>query len=219
MIVLQACAPQTPTPVTQPPPTAGVEATVSETEVPVEDTASRLERLGGYPCPDSDFTCIDVSVPLNHFDPQDARTTDVVFAVLPATGERKGMFVTVIGGPGGSGLMSADNYTSYFDPAIPENFDIVFFDQRGINMSGGLYCIDAAAKYYRSDTDATTPEGEAPFGTGWGEPFDGAQGRELAERVPVVKESRRDASLKARKLGGYEAKRLGGVNAGTPKRF
>ena len=162
MIVLQACAPQTSTPVvvTEAPPTA-VEPTVSETEAPVEDTASRLERLGGYPCPDSEFTCIDVTVPLNHFDPQDTRTTNVVFAVLPATGERKGMFVTVIGGPGGSGLMSADNYTSYFDPAIPENFDIVFFDQRGINMSGGLYCIDAVAKYYRADTDATTPEGEA----------------------------------------------------------
>lgn len=161
MIVLQACAPQTSTPPATTPPTAVVEPTVSETEAPVEDTASRLERLGGYACPDSDFTCIDIEVPLNHFDPQDSRTTKVVFAVLPATGERKGMFVTVIGGPGGSGLMSADNYTSYFDPAIPENFDIVFFDQRGINMSGGLYCIDAAAKYYRSDTDATTPEGEA----------------------------------------------------------
>lgn len=162
MIVLQACAPQTSTPVvvTEAPPTA-VEPTVSETEAPVEDTASRLERLGGYPCPDSDFTCIDVAVPLNHFDPQDTRTTNVVFAVLPATGERKGMFVTVIGGPGGSGLMSADAYTSYFDPRITENFDIVFFDQRGINMSGGLYCIDAAATYYRADTDATTPEGEA----------------------------------------------------------
>jgi pimeloyl-ACP methyl ester carboxylesterase len=160
-LVLQACA----SPATQPPPTdpptAAAEPTVSETEVPAEDTASRLERAGGYPCPDSDFTCIDVTVPLNHFDPQDARTTTVVFAVLPATGERKGMFVTVIGGPGGSGLMSADGYTSYFDPRITESFDVVFFDQRGINMSGGLYCIDAAAKYYRTDTDAATPEDEA----------------------------------------------------------
>jgi pimeloyl-ACP methyl ester carboxylesterase len=161
LIFVQACAaPTTPPPPTTP-PTAVVEPTVSETEAVVEDTATRLERLGGYPCPDSDFTCVDVVVPLNHFDPQDARTTTVVFAVLPATGERKGMFVTSIGGPGGSGLMSADTYTSYFDPRIPENFDIVFFDQRGINMSGGLYCVDAVTKYYRADTNATTPEGEA----------------------------------------------------------
>ncbi len=158
LFLVQACASPTPIPTTQPVPT---ESPVSVTEAPVEeDTASRLERSGGYPCPDSDFTCINISVPLNHFDPQDARTMDVVFAVLPATGERKGMFVTVIGGPGGSGLLSADNYTSYFDPRITENFDVVFFDQRGINQSGGLFCTQATADYYRSDTDATTPEGE-----------------------------------------------------------
>lgn len=160
LIALQACAPQnstsTPEPTTQPAAT-----TVSETETFAQDTAARLEQLGGYPCPDSNFTCVDVSVPLNHFDSQDTRTTNVVFAVLPATGERKGMFVTVIGGPGGSGLMSADGYTSYFDPRLTEHFDIVFFDQRGINQSGGLYCVNAVTKYYSTNTDATTPEGEA----------------------------------------------------------
>ncbi len=161
LILVQACAAPTTPPPSTTPPTVVVEPTVSETEAVVEDTATRLERLGGYPCPDSNFTCINVTVPLNHFDPQDARTTDVVFAVLPATGERKGMFVTVIGGPGGSGLMSADAYTSYFDARLTEHFDIVFFDQRGINQSGGLFCINAAAAYYRSDTDASTPEGEA----------------------------------------------------------
>jgi pimeloyl-ACP methyl ester carboxylesterase len=161
---VQACAPPTAAPTAPPAPTETIPAataTPAVTASPQEDTASRLERLGGYPCPDSDFTCINVSVPLNHFDPQDARTTEVVFAVLPATGESKGMFVTVIGGPGGSGLLSADSYTSYFDPRIPENFDIVFFDQRGINASGGLFCVDAAAEFYRTDMDATTPEGEA----------------------------------------------------------
>lgn len=159
--ILQACASPAQTP-TVTLPTAAVEATVSETEAPMdEDTASRLEGLGGYPCPESDFTCINVSVPLNHFDLSDTRTTNIVFAVLPATGERKGMFITSIGGPGGSGLLSADTYTSYFDPSVLENFDIVFFDQRGINMSGGLFCVDAAAEYYQADTDASTPESEA----------------------------------------------------------
>lgn len=157
VIVLQACAAPTRFAAA---PTAASEPTVGETKVPVEDTASRLERAGGYPCPDSDFTCINIAVPLNHFDPLDSRTTNVVFAVLPAAGERKGMFATVVGGPGGSGLMSADSYASYFDPRILENFDIVFFDQRGVNLSGGLYCANAAAKYYREDAQALTPEGE-----------------------------------------------------------
>lgn len=154
ILLVQACTQQlyTPTPTNEP--------SVDETETPVKDTAARLEELGGAPCADSDFTCLTITVPLNHFDTADTRTIDVVFAVLPATGESKGMFVTVIGGPGGSGLLSAENYTSYFDPSITENFDVVFFDQRGINESNGLYCAQAAADFYREDTDASTTQGE-----------------------------------------------------------
>src|SRR5688572_3892567 len=133
LLITQACASPTPAPTaiptqppTEPPTQAPTEVVI---EAPAQDTASRLEELGGYQCADSDFTCVNVTVPLNHLDPQDTRTIEVVFAVLPASGERKGMFVTVFGGPGGSGLLSADSYTSYFDPRIPESFDIVFFDQ------------------------------------------------------------------------------------------
>jgi pimeloyl-ACP methyl ester carboxylesterase len=164
LLITQACASPTPAPTaiptqppTEPPTQAPTEVVI---EAAAQDTASRLEELGGYQCADSDFTCVNVTVPLNHLDPQDTRTIEVVFAVLPASGERKGMFVTVIGGPGGSGLLSADSYTSYFDPRIPESFDIVFFDQRGVNASNGLYCAQAAADYYRAESDATTPEGE-----------------------------------------------------------
>lgn len=126
-----------------------------------DTTAERLEALGGFPCPDSDFTCVTLTVPLDHFHPDDGRTLDVVFGVLPATGERKGMFVTATGGPGIAGLTSADSYTSSFDPSIPEHFDIVFFDQRGIGQSGGLQCTNAAAMFYTAPWDGTTPEGEA----------------------------------------------------------
>ena len=62
-----------------------------------ETTKQILKRLGGYPCLDSDFTCVTLTMPLDHFNPGDARTIDVVFAVLPATGHRKGMFVTATG--------------------------------------------------------------------------------------------------------------------------
>lgn len=126
-----------------------------------EDTATILDRLGGYPCPNSDFTCVNLTVPLDHFDPTNGETMEVVFAVLPASGERKGMFVTAVGGPGGSGLAVADPYTAAFDPRIPEHFDIVFFDQRGVGASGELACPDAAATYYRADWQARTPEQEA----------------------------------------------------------
>jgi pimeloyl-ACP methyl ester carboxylesterase len=127
---------------------------------PREDTQSILERLGGTPCPDDVFTCVTLAVPLDHFNP-DGRTIDVVFGVVPASGERKGMFVTVTGGPGTAGLQSAYSYTSAFDPSVTENFDIVFFDQRGIGQSGGMQCVRAAANYYLADWDADTPSAEA----------------------------------------------------------
>ncbi len=126
-----------------------------------ESTEDILRALGGTPCPDSDFTCITLTLPLDHVDPGDAGTIDVVFAVLPASGERKGMFVTAVGGPGGSGLAVADTYTAAFDPSIPEHFDVVFFDQRGVSASGGLQCVEAATTFYRAGWDPTTAEGEA----------------------------------------------------------
>ena len=154
------CLPgQTNTPVIPLPPPASTQTSVAE--APRESTDTILARLGGYPCPDSDFTCVKLSVPLDYFDSSNSKTIDVVFAVLPATGERKGMFVTVIGGPGGSGLLAADSYTSTFDPSLTEHFDIIFFDQRGVGASGGLQCAQAAADFYLTEVDTATPEGEA----------------------------------------------------------
>jgi pimeloyl-ACP methyl ester carboxylesterase len=128
---------------------------------PAQSTAEILEQLGGYPCPDSDFTCVKLSVPLDHFAEETSETIDVVFGVLPATGERKGMFVTVTGGPGTTGLASADSYTAAFDPAIPEHFDIVFFDQRGAVQSGNIQCQQAVLTYYSKNQLTETPEQEA----------------------------------------------------------
>jgi pimeloyl-ACP methyl ester carboxylesterase len=116
----------------------------------------------GPACPDSDFTCVTLRVPLDHFNPQDERARDVVFGILPARdpARRKGMFVTVMGGPGVSGLANADAYTAGFDASIRDAFDIVFFDQRGIGRSGGFDCTDAVANYYQTDGRARTPRQE-----------------------------------------------------------
>ena len=125
-------------------------------------TKQLLKQLGGVPCPDgSAFTCVTLTVPVDHFDAANTATLNVVFAVLPARGERLGMFVTATGGPGSSGVAAADYYTEYFDPRIVEHYDIVFFDQRGIALSGGLTCPDAAATYYRSESRSETPQQEA----------------------------------------------------------
>lgn len=135
--------------------------TISTISAQQSSTEDILTDLGGEPCPDSDFTCVTLTVPLNHFDAKDERTIDVVFGMLPATGERKGMFITATGGPGSSGLASADSYVGTFDASVTEHFDIVFFDQRGAYQSGNLQCTNAALTYYETDSDANTPEGEA----------------------------------------------------------
>ena len=162
--LLTACRPATPSPTATIPPTEPAMPAVTEspTALPA-DTAKILEELGGYPCPNSSFTCVDIDIPLDHFNPANSETITVVFGVLPATGESKGMFVTATGGPGYAGLSSADSYTSAFDPSILEHFDIVFFDQRGMGQSGGLQCVNAAVTFYRADWRTDTLENQAAF--------------------------------------------------------
>ena len=124
-------------------------------------TEQLLEDLGGFACYEgSAFTCVTIDVPLNHFDPADTRTIPVVFAVLPAAGERKGMFVTATGGPGTAGVQLADSYSAGFDPGILDAFDIVFFDQRGVGYSGDLTCPTAANVYYQQDFRGLTRKQE-----------------------------------------------------------
>jgi pimeloyl-ACP methyl ester carboxylesterase len=118
-----------------------------------QTTAEKLASLGGYPCPNSNFTCLKLTVPLDHTTPGDKRTIEVVFGVLPATGERKGMFVTATGGPGTSGLETADKYAGDFDSAIKEHYDLVFFDQRGAKQSGNLQCPNALDKFGVADVN------------------------------------------------------------------
>ncbi|HET9906250.1 MAG TPA: alpha/beta fold hydrolase [Anaerolineales bacterium] len=125
-------------------------------------TQDLLDELGGFPCfEDSWFTCVTIEMPLDHFNPSDTRTIPVTFAVLPASGDRKGMFVTATGGPGYSGIASADSYTAAFDPGIAEVFDIVFFDQRGLLLSGDQTCPFAASAYYQQESSGLTSEEEA----------------------------------------------------------
>ncbi len=165
VILLNACANPNPIlPTLSPPPT-------KQPSSPQPETSPPQSEIKEYPCPDTEgFTCVKLTVPLDHFansnpnSNSNSNTIGVVFAIRRATGERserKGMFVTATGGPGASGIAVADSYTAALDPSIPEHFDIVFFDQRGVGASGGLQCIDAVTTFYRADARAETPEQEA----------------------------------------------------------
>ncbi|MBC7876644.1 MAG: alpha/beta fold hydrolase [Anaerolineales bacterium] len=155
-ILSMACQTLMPTPtVTEP---ATIEAPI---EV-VPSNTSVLEALGGSDCEENvELTCVTLQVPLDHFDATNTETIDVVFGVLPASGERYGMFVQAFpGGPGGEGISSA--YWSYFDQAVLEHYDIVYYDQRGLGLSNPLDCPVAYEKdfiSYLTESDTAGKEG------------------------------------------------------------
>ncbi len=123
------------------------------------DMAQKLKALGGKPCSaTSEFICVKISVPLDHFDPTNTQRIKVAFAVRPADGVSKGLYVTATGGPGSSGIASADSYASSFAHGVLDRFDVVFFDQRGMGRSGNIDCPNAMAAYQTSTSNdpATT---------------------------------------------------------------
>jgi pimeloyl-ACP methyl ester carboxylesterase len=108
-------------------------------------------------CPDSGFSCVTLNVLRDHSEAGGERW-EVTFAIQRAlSGTRDGVLVYATGGPGTSGIAVADDYTTYFDPEVPERYDIVFFDQRGIGLSQPLQCPKSSLGWY------TTPE--IPTGT------------------------------------------------------
>jgi pimeloyl-ACP methyl ester carboxylesterase len=117
-------------------------STPEATETPEEDGPGSTSGsdLGGEPCEENEeLTCVTIQVPLDHFDTSNTETLDVVFGILPASGERYGMYLQAFpGGPGGEGISSA--YWSYFPEEVLEHFDIVYYDQRGIGLSSALEC-------------------------------------------------------------------------------
>lgn len=105
-----------------------------------------------------DFSCVVLSVPVDHARPAGEHWA-VTFAVHRAQGERRGVYVTATGGPGSSGLAAADAYTAALPAAIRRDFDVVFFDQRGVGQSQELRCDDAYADYYVPlDTSSSAAE-------------------------------------------------------------
>jgi len=108
---------------------------------PAATTEQTLKRLGGKPCSKTSvFTCVTITVPLDHANPTNGETLDVVFAVRPGRAPTKGLLAYATGGPGSAGIALADERVDEFPAAVRNRFDVVFFDQRGVGRSGGLAC-------------------------------------------------------------------------------
>src|SRR5215211_3981656 len=83
------------------------------------------------------FECADVTVPLNHLDP-DGRTLPIAVNRLRATGRRMGSLLVNPGGPGASGLDLGFAARSVIGSAVRARYDIVGFDPRGVGESNGI---------------------------------------------------------------------------------
>ena len=113
------------------------------------------------PCPDSIFSCITLRVPRDHFA-SSGPTMDVTFALHRATARtRLGILVVATGGPGTSGIAAADRYVEFFDPEIVRDYDLAFFDQRGIGQSSPFQCPDAALAFFATAQMPTIDDASA----------------------------------------------------------
>jgi len=90
---------------------------------------------------DTTVECGTVTVPLDYRNP-DEQTIDIALLRYPAqSGKAKGVLLVNDGGPGSSGV----DFAYYSGPDMIdslglEDFDIVGFDPRGVDRSGGLKC-------------------------------------------------------------------------------
>lgn len=122
---------------------------VGQSEDALTNTDRALKRLGAKSCADNRaFRCVTLKVPLDHFDARNPKTIGVTFAVKPAKGPRRGVMLNIQGGPGYPGIPTADDWGS-IDARIPKEFDVVYFDLRGVGASGAMDCPHAAEKFYK----------------------------------------------------------------------
>ena len=120
--------------------------------------AQKLKAMGGKPCSTtSEFTCVKITVPLDHFDAANTKRIKVAFAVRPADGTSKGLYVTATGGPGSSGIASADSYANSFVQGVLDRFDPLLF-RGGILVDRGepfLACgLDQLSEAHRRSAGA-----------------------------------------------------------------
>jgi pimeloyl-ACP methyl ester carboxylesterase len=132
---------------------------------PTGGTAS-ASTLDWGPCDDPDATdpaleCTTITVPLDYEVPEGG-TIDLALIRLPAEGRREGAVLTNPGGPGASGFeLVALAGGAYQVQMGLERFDIVGFDPRGVDRSGGVRCLTDEqfdASVYLDETPDTPAE-------------------------------------------------------------
>ena len=109
--------------------------------------------------------CATMTVPLDYSAP-DGDTIDIALVRAPASSDREGAVLFNPGGPGGSGFSPIAINGTYLQSALGlEHFDLVGFDPRGVDRSGGIKCVDDAYMDEHAFIDDTpdTPEEQALY--------------------------------------------------------
>lgn len=105
------------------------------------DSGGLAGWLGG-----GDLECAQLSVPVDYADPN-GESLEVAVSRLPSTGDAaQGALLVNPGGPGGSGVDLMGSAEQLFGEDIPEAYDIVSFDPRGVSRSAGIECFDDDAQ-------------------------------------------------------------------------
>ncbi|CAM5520624.1 alpha/beta hydrolase [Streptomyces viridifaciens] len=85
--------------------------------------------------------CATVTVPLDYHDPGGQQITLAVSRIATAKpGLRRGVLLTVPGGPGGSGLGIPASAVKRLPQSVLDRFDLVGFDPRGVGRSTPVSC-------------------------------------------------------------------------------
>jgi pimeloyl-ACP methyl ester carboxylesterase len=109
------------------------------------------------PCPSSSLSCDGMLVPVDH-DAGSAATIWVVYGVHHAAGPPVGTLAIAVGGPGSSGLDDALPILAGLDADLVRDYDILFWDQRGVGASEGRDCPDAGTAYFEAEPGAAAAE-------------------------------------------------------------
>ena len=117
----------------------------------------------GDDAPEKPYECATVTVPLDYRDAS-GDTLKIALVRLPAMASKaKGVVLTNPGGPGGSGIDLVNNIGTELAGTLGlDEFDIVGFDPRGVDKSGGLRCLTDAQldDFLYVDDTPDTPEEE-----------------------------------------------------------
>lgn len=144
-------------------------APVPTAPLPTAPLPAASTPLQWGPCEDgvdAEFDCAVLTVPLDYTDPA-GPSIGIALIRLPADpSRREGAVLFNPGGPGGSGvdLVSAAGSVLDTELGLSGRFDLIGFDPRGVDRSGGLRCLDDAEvdrSLYLDDTPETAAESQA----------------------------------------------------------